>query len=127
VSSAAEALPDLKVHLYLPLRTESQLNGQHGHWATRARRTKAHRITARLKVLSWFDVRMLAMGPCRVTLTRVAPRALDGDNLQGALKAVRDGVADALGVNDADPRVTWAYAQRRGKAREYAVLVEIAP
>jgi hypothetical protein len=62
-----------------------------------------------------------------VTLTRVSPRELDGhDNLRGALKHVVDSIARELAVDDRDPRVTWAYAQRRGKAREQAVLVEVS-
>jgi hypothetical protein len=61
-----------------------------------------------------------------VTMARVAPRELDDDNLRGALKAVRDGIADAFGVNDRDPRVTWVYGQRRGSTpRTYAVQVDI--
>lgn len=65
--------------------------------------------------------------PCTVTLVRVAPsNGLDGDNLQGALKACRDGVADWLGVDDRDPAVTWQYRQRRSKAGEWVVEVHIA-
>lgn len=57
--------------------------------------------------------------PCgpkwRVVLVRVAPSGgLDGDNLQGALKGVRDEVAAFLGVDDGGTRVTWEYGQRRG-------------
>lgn len=62
-----------------------------------------------------------------ITLTRIAPRAFDDDNLAASFKALRDGVADGLTVDDGDPRVTWRYAQRRGKAREYAVIIEIVP
>lgn len=62
--------------------------------------------------------------PCTVLLVRVAPSdGLDSDNLQGSLKACRDGVADWLGVDDRDPRVAWRYDQRRGP---WAVEVEIA-
>jgi hypothetical protein len=60
-----------------------------------------------------------------ITLTRIAPRALDSDNLASGLKAARDGVADALGVDDGSSRIEWRYAQQRGKAGEYAVRVEI--
>lgn len=63
--------------------------------------------------------------PCTVTLTRIAPRDLDGDNLQSSLKAIRDGVADFLKVDDRDSRVTWAYAQERGAPKFYGVRVEI--
>jgi hypothetical protein len=58
-------------------------------------------------------------------LVRIAPRALDDDNLRGALKAARDGVSDAMGVNDRDPRVTWLYGQRRGSTGQYAVEVSV--
>lgn len=63
--------------------------------------------------------------PVDVTLTRIAPRELDDDNLAYAFKAVRDGVADALGLkNDRDPRVSWSYSQERGKA---AVRITLEP
>jgi hypothetical protein len=57
-----------------------------------------------------------AGGAAVVLLTRVAPRTLDTDNLERALKAVRDGVAEAWGINDADPRVEWLTDQRAGVA-----------
>ncbi|HXB28079.1 MAG TPA: hypothetical protein VNV25_25340 [Gemmatimonadaceae bacterium] len=63
--------------------------------------------------------------PVRVTLTRVAPRQLDDDNNQGACKNVRDGIADALGVDDRTPLVIWVYEQRRGKPREYGVEIVV--
>ncbi len=74
-----------------------------------------------------FGIPEMALLPALVvTLTRVAPRALDDDGAVTSLKACRDGVADALGLpNDRDPRVTWRYAQRRGKVREYAVEVRL--
>lgn len=109
----------------VPVRTVSTLNARE-HWRARATRAKRHRRATHLltehaltPVRRWFI-------PTAVKLTRVAPRALDGDNLQGALKAVRDGVADALGIDDGDPSVTWSYAQCRGKPREYAVIVEVS-
>jgi hypothetical protein len=63
--------------------------------------------------------------PCTIKITRIAPRALDDDNLAGSQKHVRDGIADWLGVNDRDPRVKYEYAQRKGKKQEYAVQIEI--
>lgn len=91
------------------------------HHQARARRAKLHRQTTHwaMKVARKPDL------PCIVTLTRLAPRELDGDNLQAGLKACRDGVADWLGVDDRDPRVTWAYGQKKGKPRQYAVEVAI--
>ena len=63
--------------------------------------------------------------PVTVVLTRIAPRRLDGDNLQSGFKAVRDGVADWLGVDDGSSLVDWQYFQRSGKAGEYAVEIEV--
>ena len=64
-------------------------------------------------------------GTVVVVLTRIAPRDLDTDNLASGLKAVRDGVADALGMDDGSSRIEWRYAQERRKPGEYAVRVGI--
>jgi hypothetical protein len=109
------------VMVTLPLRTVSESN-THKHWAGKARRTKALRKAAGLVVVGMLRAEGLTP-PCTVTLTRIAPRRLDDDNLRGALKAVRDGVADALGVDDRDPSVSWDYAQARGAPKAYAVVV----
>jgi len=39
--------------------------------------------------------------------------------------AVRDGVADAIGIDDGSARIEWKYAQEKGKPKEYAVIVGI--
>ena len=100
----------------LPIRIESVANKRE-HWSKKAARTKLHRFAA------------LAVQPhplpCVVTMIRVAPRALDDDNNVSGFKALRDGIAKRLGVDDNDPRVTWKYGQQRGKAKEYAARVEI--
>lgn len=109
---------NVETTVVLPIRIESVANLRES-WQARHRRAKAHRLAA------------LAVPahplPCVVTLTRVGPRALDDDNLQGGFKALRDGVAARLGVDDADPRVTWKYGQRKGKPKEYAAIVGITP
>ena len=64
--------------------------------------------------------------PLEVELVRVAPRRLDSDNLTSSLKAVRDGVADWLGVDDGDERVLWRYRQRKGAPRQYLVEIAVA-
>lgn len=104
----------------IAVRTVSESNA-HEHWRKRQVRAKSQRLIA-CTVCSSLLSREL---PAVVTLTRIAPRALDSDNLQGALKHVRDGVADSFGVKDNDPRLTWEYGQERGRARECAVRVEV--
>jgi len=108
--------------LTLPIRLKSSLN-QREHWAKKAKRVKAERDAT-----AWvLGSRPRPALPCTVLLTRIAPRTLDDDNLRGAFKAVRDEVARWLGVDDADPRVRWEYAQERGQPKQYAARIHMRP
>jgi len=107
----------VKVDCEFPLKIESTLNKRE-HWGARATRAKIHREAGFLCAPREFAL------PCRITLTRIAPRALDDDNLAGGFKSVRDGIADRLKVNDRDPRIQWCYSQERGKPKDYRVRVE---
>ena len=113
----------------LPVKTVSEANIR-GHWAVKARRARKQRQTALLFTQlairkfkpSWYPV----TGKLQITLTRIGVRRLDRhDNLTRSFKAVVDGVADALKVDDGDERLIWKYAQRWGGVREYYVLVQI--
>lgn len=110
------------VTITLPIRTVSEAN-QREHWAKKAKRTRTQRNVARMVCnlkLSHLDV---TKTPLLVTLARVSPRKLDDDNLRGALKAVRDGVADALGTDDGGHgRIVWEYQQWTGAA---AVTIQV--
>ena len=112
----------------LPLHTVSEANRRE-HWSKRAKRVREQRGVVCMAFQSAAIDRALPplqrIAPIEVTLTRVAPRELDDDNLRGALKACRDGVADALKIDDRDPSVRWAYAQERGAVREYAVAIRV--
>lgn len=102
------------MRVHVPIWTGRGLNDR-THWRTRARRVKDERFAVGLVLNACKDP--LPEGPVyRVTLTRCAPsNGLDGDNLQGALKAVRDEVAAFLGVDDGSHLVTWEYGQRRAE------------
>jgi hypothetical protein len=102
----------------LPIKTVSVSNVRE-HWAKRAKRAKEHRKTAFLLTAKLSPKRI----PKCIALVRIAPRKLDDDNLRHALKAVRDGVADRLQINDNDPRVRWIYHQVKGDPKQYAVDV----
>jgi hypothetical protein len=106
------------IRVEIPIRTVSEMNAR-GHWAARAARVKRHRQTTHWVLRGTIKPDI----PCTITLTRIAPRELDGDNLQASFKATRDGVADWLNVDDRDSRVVWRYAQRRGERKRYAVEV----
>lgn len=125
--SAAVSATTLLVAFTIPIRTVSEAN-KRGHWAGKANRAKAQRFAANAHALAHLDARtrkLLLDGACMVTLTRVAPRALDSDNLATSQKAIRDGIADALSIDDRDERVTWQYAQYKGEPGQYCVDVEI--
>lgn len=102
------------VEITIPIRTPNPTNGSHKHWSATYRVRKAQRTTALLVVRSSLAAARITP-PCIVTMTRVAPgKGLDDDNVRPALKSIRDGIADALGVDDGSPLVEWRYAQRRG-------------
>lgn len=112
------------VSVLVPVKIESSLNLRE-HWRTRANRNTSHRaaaFSALRAAVKKFDPSIL---PCVVTLTRIAPREMDDDNLAGGFKSVRDGTADWLGCDDRDKRIEWRYAQRQGGVREYAAEIRI--
>ncbi len=93
------------------------------HWAARASRNKLHR-----ELVGWsLKTTKKPELPCAVVLTRIAPRFLDGhDNLRVACKAAVDAIAEWPGIDDADKRVEWRYAQEHGKPKTYALRIEFA-
>ena len=98
---------------HLPVRLDSTANLRE-HWARKYTRTLKHKKAAMI-------IKKHSL-PCTVEIIRVGKRTLDGDNLQGACKSLRDGIAARLGVDDADPRVEWKYSQQKG---DYSVIVKI--
>lgn len=117
----------LPLAFFVPVQTRSETNMRE-HWSDRYRRSRAQKRTV---------ARVLAVGgvlhtppppPVVVTLTRMGGRRLDDDNLRGALKYVRDALAEWLGVDDRDPRVAWRYDQLAVMDAEgVGVRVEAAP
>ena len=95
----------------IPLRTGMGLNSRE-HFMARKRRVASERQA----VAYVLGPQVKPALPLIVTLTRIAPsNGLDDDNLAGALKAVRDQVAEWLGVDDRDRKtVRYEYEQERG-------------
>lgn len=107
---------------FLPVETKSEMN-ERGHWRVRHTRMTHHRDTAKTFFNRWVSVYALAhVSPLPVKLVRVSPSKLDDDNLRSALKGVRDGIADALHVDDGSDHVAWDYGQERGP---FGVWVEV--
>lgn len=113
-----EALSHLQTHAplvtaHVPVSVTSAAN-VHGHW--RAERT-AGTMQRRAAYLA-LNRRTPGdgTGVMVVRLTRhIQPRGrpFDTDNLARALKNVRDGVADAVGVDDGSDRYVWLPDQVR--------------
>jgi len=91
----------------IPLTLVSEANSRE-HWGQKARRAKQQRALTAASVLN----KLGSFGALRGggvpattiwTITRMFPkcgREMDSDNLQRACKAVRDGIADALELDD---------------------------
>jgi len=96
---------------------------QRGHWRNWAKVWKAQRTLAGVSATLAFD-NCAPKPPLIVTMTRISPRLLDDDNLAAAFKSVRDGIADALGIDDRDPRITWKCEQAKGKPSRCEIAIE---
>lgn len=100
---------------FLPVHTVSEAN-MGGRLRARLRRKKLQKEHTHYGLLHAFGYCAIPQtARVVVTLTRHSPRRLDGDNLAGACKVVRDTVAHWLGRDDREgPLLDWQYAQERG-------------
>lgn len=98
--------------------------GSRGAMMAKARKTKRDRGNVAMVLRSKFGTPPAP--PLLVTITRIAPGELDDDNLPTSAKAVRDGIADWLGVDDRTKRsgVVWRYAEARD-GRSYGVTIRV--
>lgn len=104
----------------IPIKTVAGLNARE-FWAVRAARVKKERRAGKLMGRAL----VAAVGlPVVLTMTRLSAGTLDDDNLLGACKGIRDGLADAYGVDDADPRIKFRYAQAKCPRGQYGVRVK---
>lgn len=117
------------VRVEIPMKLPSASNLRE-HWSARHRRAKGQRaiVTAALKDFGKWNgvyeaIAHLARGlDLEVTLTRVAPRRLDPNNVPSAFKSVMDAIAAHLGTDDRSDQYRWQYRQEKGPA---AVRIEV--
>ena len=95
------------------------------HWSVRQKRALTQRSDAWAAAVNILGSRRTDPISRTVTITRYGPMELDGDNLAISAKHIRDGIADALGVNDNDPRITWTVLQEQSPRGCYGVRIEI--
>lgn len=111
----------------LPLISELNV---YEHWFRRCARVKRQKLIIKKCWLAYiFGHKIQIKLPCRIVMTRLAPKLFDDDNNVGAFKHVRDQLADCLlpgqrpGMADSDPRIKWEYAQVKQKKK--GIRIEI--
>lgn len=130
----------------LPLKTVSESNTSE-HWTMKSKRHKQQQFF--IRSLFSHEAQTIPI-PCEIKLTRISPRFLDcEENLPMAFKWIKDEIGACLfpkkvvtyqkkgggyvrnkGHADSDPRVTWKYAQEKGKMGiriEFSALVDPLP
>lgn len=113
------------IEFVIPVKTINEANGSHGHWRVKAKRRKQQRTAAFNAVMFELIAGTSPHFPFVVTMSRISAGTLDDDNLRVSLKAIRDGIADAFGLPDNDPRIEWRYGQEKCKRGAYGVRVRI--
>lgn len=112
------------ITLHLPIRIYSNANMRE-HWAVKARRTKDQRAAGFVSLSDVLDFKPCQHDKIEITITRVGKRKLDDDNLAGGCKGLRDGLAEAMGLDDGGPWFTWIYKQEIGPQFGVHVGIEI--
>jgi len=118
---------NLVLDMFIPVVTMSEMN-VFGHWSVRYKRFKEQKARILAK---WQEEKIKISTPCHVLMIRVSPRAMDDDNLRGALKACRDIIADIIipnksaGHADSSPLIVWEYHQERRQPKTYGLHVKI--
>lgn len=93
-----------------------------GHWRTKAAATKQHREWARLATLA-AGVTVPPEGDIRIRFRFIPPdRRGDRTNFANRLKPAIDGIAQALGVNDARFLPSYEYAEPEKPGRVVVTL-----
>jgi len=115
-----------EIIITLPLRLTNAANSREPFWSV-AKRAQEHRSVTRMAFGRRIELN--ASQCATITCTRIYSgrgKPMDvHDGLPGAFKSVVDGIADAMGISDNDPRVNWLYAQRKGERMEVELRVEM--
>jgi len=118
----------IMLDIILPIQTVSEGNCSE-HWS---KKNKRHKIQKKKIWICFKTEKPEITLPCQIRLTRIAPRALDYDNLVYSLKWVHDAICDnilpglAPGRADGDKRFKQTeYFQEKGKPKQYLVRIEI--
>lgn len=121
--------PEWVLTVTLPIVVRS-ISNLHESPFVRHKRAKGERIgtLAALRTLIGTGPHSIPIGyALTVHMTRLGGRKLDDDNLDGAFKSVRDGVADWFGIDDGDPIWRWDCFQSPGGDAGIEITIRCAP
>lgn len=110
----------------LDIPTVSEANNT-DHWTVKSKRKKLQKTLLQLR---WQKEKPNVPLPCKVKLTRLAPRKLDSDNLVYCFKHIRDVIADLIrpglspGQADSCDLIKWDYSQESAPGR--SIRIEIS-
>jgi len=111
------------VAIEAPIRIRSTANIKE-HW----RKTYSMR-KKNLEILNRYIPDRLPTLPIKITITRVAPRKLDTDNLIYSVKEYRDWIADLIipglkpGRADNNSALSFFYQQIHKSPKEYGIII----
>jgi hypothetical protein len=116
-------------HFEIPTTLPSLANVREHHMERHKRNRKLRQDTAIVaRALLSRKLREAIRGAgARIELCRIADRRLDTDNLAAALKPIRDGIADALELDDGSRLLTWVPEQEIGYPDRVRISIEVAP
>lgn len=113
----------------VPVRLVSESNMRE-HWTKKIRRKKQQKELICLYLKNEIQTKMTP--PVQITLTRIAPRKLDYDNLVSSMKTVQDAIAGFLlpdlapgRADDPSQGLSFSYGQKRGSPKEYGLEIAI--
>jgi len=96
-------------------RCVSELNVSHFTWMGRRTRSRDQRRRTAVALAPYAP----PPGPWEVTVHKIGWASLDAhDSLRTSVKSVVDQIAEWLGCDDRDPRVTWLYSQETTRKTE---------
>lgn len=121
-ATVVKSVTSLDLDMTLPIRLYSITNIR--AWKVNNRHSKEQRAQIAAWLHGWAGLLASAL-PLSITITRIAPRDLDNDNLQASAKHVRDAIARIIGLDDRDPRITWETVLQERRPKTYAIRIQI--
>lgn len=113
--------------IVLPFPPASLSGHAEGHWRAKAEVTRKHRNWARLATMDAKVRGVPEAGDIKVHVRFVPPdRRGDRTNFTNRMKPYLDGVADALGVNDARFLPSYEFAEPEKPGRVELTIGEVA-